>query len=115
MKKDITKKRLEDHNDVYADIFNALLFDGEKILEEEYLVPLPTESFTRNMDGSLRQGNRDIRKADRRNGLSRRHRGEAQAVCCKLSDEFNSGDTLTRVCKKSPNIRFSSDRGICRL
>lgn len=76
MKKDITKKRLEDHNDVYADIFNALLFEGEKILEEEYLVPLPTESFTRNMDGSLRQGNRDIRKADRRNGRYRLICGE---------------------------------------
>lgn len=76
MKKDITKKRLEDYNDVYADIFNALLFGGEQILEEEYLVPLPTESFTRNMDGSLRQGSRDIRKGDRRNGSYRLICGE---------------------------------------
>lgn len=76
MKKDITKKQLEDYNDVYADIFNALLFDGEKVLEEEYLVPLPTESFTRNSNGSLRQGNRDIRKADKRNGCYRLICGE---------------------------------------
>lgn len=76
MKKDITKKQLEDYNDVYADIFNALLFGGERVLEEEYLVPLPTESFTRNRNGSLRQGNRDIRKADKRSGSYRLICGE---------------------------------------
>lgn len=49
MKKDIAKKRLEEHNDVYADIFNALLFEGRPVLQEESLVPLPTEAFTRRM------------------------------------------------------------------
>ena len=68
MQKDITKKRLISKNDVFADIFNALLFEGEEILLEEYLVPLPTESFTRRADGQIRQGNRDVRKADIRNG-----------------------------------------------
>lgn len=64
MKKDIAEKRLEDYNDVFADIFNNLVFQGEQVLEEERLTPLPTEAFTRQMDGDLRQGNRDIRKAD---------------------------------------------------
>lgn len=64
MKKDIAEKRLEDHNDVFADIFNNLVFHGEQVLEEERLTPLPTEAFTRQIDGELRQGNRDIRKAD---------------------------------------------------
>ena len=76
MKKDIAKKRLEDYNDVYADIFNGLLFDGEKVLKEEFLVPLPTEAFTRTRNGLLRQGNRDIRKADRRGGRYRLICGE---------------------------------------
>lgn len=71
MKKDITKKRLEDYDDVFADIFNTLLFDGENVLSEKHLVPLPTESFSRKYDGALRQGNRDVRKADRRNGSYR--------------------------------------------
>lgn len=64
MKKDIAEKRLEDHNDVFADIFNNLVFHGEQVLEEERLTPLPTEAFTRKLDGEMRQGNRDIRKAD---------------------------------------------------
>lgn len=68
MEKDITKKRLEDYNDVFADIFNALLFEGEEVLSEEYLVPLPTEAFSRRTDGLSRQGNRDVRKADKRYG-----------------------------------------------
>ena len=76
MKKDTAKKKLEEYNDVYADIFNGLLFEGEKVLREEYLLSLPTESFTRNMDGSLRQGNRDIRKADGRGGRYRLILGE---------------------------------------
>lgn len=71
MKKDITKKRLEDHNDVFADIFNVLLFDGEEVLLEEYLVPMPTEGFSRMHGGTLRQGNRDVRKADKRDGCYR--------------------------------------------
>ena len=76
MKKDISKKKLEEYNDVYADIFNALLFGGARSVEEDYLVPLPTESYIRNPDGSLRQGSRDIRKADRRSGRYRLICGE---------------------------------------
>ena len=53
MKKDIAKKRLEDYNDVYADIFNGLLFEGAKVLEEDFLVSLPTEAFTRNYSSPL--------------------------------------------------------------
>lgn len=36
--KDIHEKRLEDYNDVFADIYNTLLF-GEKYLEDEKLRP----------------------------------------------------------------------------
>ena len=66
MEKDISKKKLEDYNDVFADIFNALLFNGEEILSEVYLTALPTEAFSRGRDKRLRQGNRDVQKADRR-------------------------------------------------
>lgn len=68
MQKDITEKCLESCNDVFADIYNALVFGGRTVLDPEQLISLPTESFTRNHDGTLRQGNRDIRKADLRNG-----------------------------------------------
>ena len=32
MIKDITKKRLEEHTDVFADIFNALVFNGKEVI-----------------------------------------------------------------------------------
>ena len=35
--KDITEKLLEEHNDVFADIVNVLLFHGEKIVKEDSL------------------------------------------------------------------------------
>lgn len=64
MEKDISEKWLEGYNDVFADIYNALVFGGRDILKEEKLVPLPTEAFTDREDGSVRQGNRDICKVD---------------------------------------------------
>ena len=35
--KDITEKLLEDYPDLFADIFNVLLFDGEKLIKEDEL------------------------------------------------------------------------------
>jgi len=71
MQKDVKEKRLEEWNDVFVDIFNNLVFGGREVLKEEDLVPLPTESFSRNHDGTVRQGNRDVRKADQQNGCYR--------------------------------------------
>ena len=68
MQKDITQKELEGYNDVFADIYNELIFGGKQVLREEDLIALPTESFTRNTDGTVHQGLRDVRKADKRNG-----------------------------------------------
>lgn len=45
MGKDIPEKRLEDFNDVFADIHNALVFKGKEVLRENELVPLRTEAF----------------------------------------------------------------------
>jgi len=65
MQKDIKEKRLEEHNDVFADIFNNLLFDGKAILKKEDLTTLPTESYVRAVDGKLHEEHRDVRKADK--------------------------------------------------
>ena len=65
MQKDIKEKRLEEHNDVFADIFNNLLFDGKAILKKEDLITLPTESYVRAVDGKLHEEHRDVRKADK--------------------------------------------------
>jgi hypothetical protein len=36
--KDITEKTLFAHNDVFADVVNALLFSGEQVIAEKELV-----------------------------------------------------------------------------
>ena len=65
MKKDIAEKRLEEHNDVFADIFNNLLFSGHDILNKDNLLRLPTESYVRDIDGKLHEYRCDIRKSDK--------------------------------------------------
>jgi hypothetical protein len=42
--KDITEKMLADYNDVFADIVNVLLFNGEKVVDENGLVNLKDKS-----------------------------------------------------------------------
>ena len=76
MKKDIAHKLLEEYPDVFADIINVTLFGGREILSPENLTQIPTESFTRNVDGSLRQGNRDVLMADIHGGRYRLIYGE---------------------------------------
>ncbi len=43
-KKDLAAKKLEDYNDVFADIYNTLLF-GEDLIIEQQLDFGPTESI----------------------------------------------------------------------
>jgi len=42
--KDITQKVLEQYNDVFMDIVNVLLFNGEMVVREDDLIDLPTSS-----------------------------------------------------------------------
>lgn len=68
MQKDIAEKRLEDHEDVFADIVNVLVFQGKSVLTPDTLVSIPTESFHKGEDGKWRQRWRDVTKKDVRNG-----------------------------------------------
>ena len=59
--KDITEKTLESHEDVFADIINALLFHGRKIIQAEDL----TEKAPRAVykaDGKIHETERDVIK-----------------------------------------------------
>ncbi len=59
--KDKTEKSLEDLNDVFADIVNVLLFDGEEILTPGSLSEAsPYSNYTEN--GKIRDQERDIYK-----------------------------------------------------
>ena len=51
--KDITQKVLEDNNDIFADIVNVLLFDGESEVEENELVNTTVHSQYKAEEGRI--------------------------------------------------------------
>ncbi|MBQ3544957.1 MAG: Rpn family recombination-promoting nuclease/putative transposase [Lachnospiraceae bacterium] len=59
--KDKTEKYLEAYNDVFADIFNVLVFE-EDIIIPDSLVNAGTETIYKSKDGKLKNQLRDIQK-----------------------------------------------------
>lgn len=59
--KDISEKMLADHNDVFADIVNVLLFNGRNIIHEEELLSTKDKSQYK-ADGKLHEQERDLSK-----------------------------------------------------
>ena len=59
--KDITQKTLERYNDVFADIINVLLFNGENVVLEDSLIDAIPMS-TLKMEGKIKSQYRDIAK-----------------------------------------------------
>ena len=52
--KDVTEKILESYNDVFADIVNALLFNGEPVIQPDELVDqAPRAAY--KADGKVRE------------------------------------------------------------
>lgn len=60
--KDITEKILEDHNDVFADIINGLLFDGVQEIKPEALENTTVHAQYKAEDGKVHELERDIAK-----------------------------------------------------
>ena len=60
--KDITSRRLEEYNDVFADIVNVLVFNGERRVREDELVDIDTKSEIVADDKGLRLQERDVAK-----------------------------------------------------
>ena len=59
--KDIIEKTLESYNDVFADIVNGLLFQGEQVIAEDELEDRLPRSYYK-IDGRLREMERDVLK-----------------------------------------------------
>lgn len=59
--KDRVSKTLESHNDVFADIVNVLLFDGQQIIRPEELSPAENDSQYK-ADGQIHSQERDVSK-----------------------------------------------------
>ena len=60
--KDITEKLLMDYNDVFADIVNVLLFDGEEVIKEDSLSDMNARSQYKADTGEMHEQERDISK-----------------------------------------------------
>lgn len=60
--KDITEKILEDHNDVFADIINGLLFDGVQEIKPEDLENTTVHAQYKAEDDKVHELERDIAK-----------------------------------------------------
>lgn len=58
---DATEKRLEDYKDVFADIVNVLLFDGEEVVKEDELVDTPERSIFK-VYGQISEQEKDTSK-----------------------------------------------------
>lgn len=69
VQKDKTEKILEDYNDVFADIYNVLVF-GEKYLDEYGLESGPTESVYKAESGKLKEQRRDVLKTYRKQNFA---------------------------------------------
>ena len=66
--KDISEKILEDYNDVFADIVNGLLFNGQEVVREEELESAATISQLKLEDG-LHEQERDTAKRWKRGSI----------------------------------------------
>ena len=60
--KDLAEKVLADYNDVFADIVNGLLFDGEQIVKESELTDTQAISQYKANDNTLHEQERDVAK-----------------------------------------------------
>lgn len=60
--KDITEKLLEDYNDVFADIINGLIFNGEERILPESLENTQVHSQYKAEDGKVHELERDVAK-----------------------------------------------------
>lgn len=59
--KDVTEKILESFNDVFADIVNVLLFNGEEVVKpDELIAQAPRTAY--KADGKIREIERDVAK-----------------------------------------------------
>ena len=60
--KDLAQKLLEDHPDVFADIFNVLLFQGEQVICADELEKTANESQYKADTSDLHEERRDLLK-----------------------------------------------------
>ena len=68
MTKDLTEKNLVEAPEVFADISNANLYDGEQVIQPEDLELLPQEIHYKDSEGKPAKVMADVRMRWRKNG-----------------------------------------------
>lgn len=68
--KDIAEKSFMALNDVFADVFNVLVFEGEPVVEEESLAEQSVTSQYKDEKESLHEQERDVFKKWRGHGFN---------------------------------------------
>ena len=68
--KDLSEKLLEEYNDVFADIVNVLLFDGEEVIKPDELYSSEARAQYKAEDGILHEQERDVVKFWKRGGVN---------------------------------------------
>lgn len=66
--KDLAAKRFEGSSEVFADIINAFIFEGEQVILPKDLQSAPTESLYPAAQGMLHSQYNDVSKYEMRNG-----------------------------------------------
>lgn len=66
--KDLTAKQFEYSSEVFADIINAFVYEGEQIVFAKDLQPAPTESLYPAGNGELHNQYNDVSKYEMKNG-----------------------------------------------
>lgn len=66
--KDLAAKQFECSPEVFADIVNALIFEGEQVVLPGDLQPAPTESLYPAVNGILHNQYNDVSKYEMKNG-----------------------------------------------
>lgn len=66
---DLATKRLISYTDVFSDIINAIVYNGEQVLSEEYLRPYYADDSVSKDGGKLRGVYRDSCMEDIRDGI----------------------------------------------
>lgn len=112
--KDITEKRLESYADVFADIVNVLLFNGERLMQPQDLLDTFTHSAYKGADKKIHDEERDVAKFWKNGnvhiafiGLENQTDSDSNMVFRVIGyDGATYRDQLNHDQKGKPKIRF---------
>lgn len=108
--KDVSEKILEDYNDVFADIVNSLVFDGQAVIREDELENMLTVSQLK-MDDGLHEQERDTAKRWKRGSIIMAALGMENQSASEAAMPLRVVSYDGAVYKEQVNRRYSAQSG----